>query len=336
MEVKEITQSTSSSRTILAQAVPLKTPFIVQVFPAYACNFRCNYCIHSIDPSKRGFISDTKYLDFDLYKKAIDDLKEFPEKIKMLRFAATGEPLLHPQIAEMIAYAKEQNIANSIEIVSNGALLNKKLSDDLINAGLDWLRISIQGINSKKYMEISNAKLDFNKFVENLTYFYKNKKNTKVYIKIIDCALGDGEDKIFYDLFENISDKIAIEHLVPVVSEIDYTKLTNKVMNTTQNGNPTSNVEVCPQPFYMMQLNPDGNIMPCCSMLTPITLGNIKDESMKEIWTGQKYKCFQMLQLNKLKSSNEVCAKCQSYKFGMFPEDVLDNNTNELKNRILK
>lgn len=327
------TKSTSTSRTILSDVIPLKTPFIVQFFPIYGCNFKCKFCIHSIPENKRGYVADKKVMDFELYKKAIDDLKEFDGKIKMIRFAATGEPLLHSKIADMVAYAKEKNVANSVEIVTNASLLNKELSDKLINANLDWLRISIEGLTSEKYKEICGADIDFDDLVKNIEYFYKNKKNAKVYIKIIDCALDKGEEEKFFDIFGSICDKIAIEKLLPAVDDIDYSKISDNDFSKSQNGNELFDIEVCPQPFYLLQVNPDGNIAPCCSMETPITLGNIQNKSIKEIWQGPCYKNFQLMLL-KDKSKNPICAKCQTYKFGTFKEDILDYKKDEIIRRI--
>jgi MoaA/NifB/PqqE/SkfB family radical SAM enzyme len=172
--------SVGGKRTKLADVLPLDTPFLVQIFPAYACDFSCNYCIHSLPTEKRGFIANKSIMDFDFYKKCINDLKEFPQKIKMLRFAATGEPLLHPKIAEMVKYAKEKDVANSLDIVTNASLLTKELSDKLIDAGLDWLRISVQGLSSDKYKEVCGVEIDFNNFVESIRYFYNNRGSTKI------------------------------------------------------------------------------------------------------------------------------------------------------------
>jgi MoaA/NifB/PqqE/SkfB family radical SAM enzyme len=64
-----------------------------------------------VPKAQRGYISEQSYIDFELYKKCIDDLCKFPEKIKMLRFAGTGEPLLHKDIVKMVKYAAERQVA---------------------------------------------------------------------------------------------------------------------------------------------------------------------------------------------------------------------------------
>ena len=175
------------------------------MFPVYACNFKCDYCLNSLPKEEHGYISNKIFMDLSLYKKCIDDIAKFENKLKALLFVGMGEPLLHKDIVEMVRYAKEKDIADSIEIVTNGALLNNSLSKMLIEAGLDRLRISIQGVSKEKYKKTSNVDIDFEEFVQNINYFYENRKNTKVYVKIIDCSLSDkNEEQIFFDIFTGI------------------------------------------------------------------------------------------------------------------------------------
>ena len=326
-------QTPGGERSHLGQVLPLQTPFIVQVFPVYGCNFQCKYCIHSVPVQDRSFISNKSLMDFGLYKKAIDDLCQFPQKIKMLRFAGTGEPLLHKHIVKMVEYAAKKEIASSIDIVTNGVLLTPELSTDLVNAGLTRVRISIQGVNSQKYAQTASEEFDFEQFISNLTFLYKNRSKTQVYIKIIDCALDEGDEDEFFRIFGDICDYIAIEHLLPAVSQIDYSNLTkDSYHGLTQNGVKMQSAEVCPQPFYLMQINPEGNIVPCCAMETTSILGNCKTESLLSIWNGKRYNIFRNTHLLKRKEAYPICKKCQQYKYTMFPEDLLDNYTEKLLN----
>lgn len=323
-------KTTSGNRNLLAKVLPLKTPYIIQVFPTYACNLSCNYCIHSVPVKERGFISREINMEFYLYKKAIDEISLFEDKLKMLRFAGTGEPLLHKDIANMVSYAKEKNVAKSIEIVTNGVLLSEKMSLNLIDAGVDKIRISIQGLSGSAY---NKDETFFKNFIENLKFLYQNKKNTNIYIKIIDCALDNNEKK-FFEIFGDICDFIAIEHMIPAVKQINYDKIGQGISNITQNGLMVQDVQVCPQPFYFMQINPDGNIIPCCSMETPVILGNLKNDKLKDIWLGDKFKIFRQIQLLKEKNKFPVCKNCQQYKYMMFPEDNIDNDANGIMERM--
>ncbi|QHI71949.1 radical SAM/SPASM domain-containing protein [Aminipila terrae] len=333
MQDKTLKDPTPGGQRIeLGAVLPLDTPFIVQIFPAYACNLKCGYCIHALDKKERGNISDVVYMDFELYKKCIDQMKSFKNKLKMLRFAAIGEPLIHKDIARMVEYAKQAEIAQSIDIVSNGTLLTRQLSDALIEAGLSKLRLSINGLSKEQYLKNTGQPIDFEKMVENISYFYENRGNTKLYIKIIDYMVDTKDEKEkFYNYFLDICDEIAIEHLTPTIEEINYKKLSGKEkLDKPHNEAEMIYTEICPQPFYLMQVNPDGNVVPCCSMKYPAVLGNIKEKNIERIWNGEKFNEFRRNLLHGVKNATDVCQKCNLYLYDMHKEDVLDRYVNNL------
>lgn len=124
-----------------------------------------------------------------MFKKAVDDAKQFAQKLKTVTFTGGGDPLVYPHIVEMIDYAEKSQIAERTEILTNAALLTPDVSDRLISAGLKKLRISIEGVDAARYKEVCGVSIDFDNFLNNLRYFFEHKKETYVYIKIIDCAL---------------------------------------------------------------------------------------------------------------------------------------------------
>lgn len=334
MKAKNISgQAPGGKRTKLAAVLPLDTPFVVQIFPVYACNFKCSYCIFSIDKTKRGFISDKSVMDFDLYKRCINDMAGFPDKIKVLRFVGIGEPLLHKNIVGMIEYAAKENVANTIEILTNASLLTREMSDSLVAAGLNRLVVSIQGTTKEKYKAVCGADINLDEFIENLRYFFDNKGDVQVYIKIVDSALdGKDDEKMFYNIFGDICDTMAIEHTVPIHAGIDFEKvLKDKAISVTQFGLPVSEVKICPQPFFTMQINPDGKVVPCFSFEYPIIIGDCNKESVDEIWKGRQFQKFRRKMLDGANNVSEVCKDCSIIKYRLFPEDDLSSDAARLK-----
>jgi len=327
MKAKFLTNQTPGGmRSVLGEILPLYTPKLIQIFPVYACNFRCQYCFHALPKEKRDYECDDILMDFGLFKKAIDDMKNFKGKIKMLRIAGLGEPLMHKNIADMVGYAKSSGIFENINIVTNALLLDEKLSLNLVDAGLDMLRISVQGVSALQYKEITGAAIDFDKFVDGIRIFYNNRRDTRVYIKIIDCAVkSEGDKDKFFDIFGDICDIISFEYMTPTVEGIDYEKISGgRALDNTQTGNDLSYSKICPMPFYMMQINPDGHVVPCCGWSIPAKLGNVKDESVADIWNSRLFNGFRALMLTKAANCGKICAACTLYRYGMFPEDNLD------------
>lgn len=334
MKAKDISgQAPGGKRTRLAEVLPLDTPFVVQIFPVYACNFKCGYCIFSVDKAERYFISDKVIMDFNLFKRCIDDMARFPGKIKVLRFVGIGEPLLHKNIVDMVDYTVSKGIANTVEILTNGLLLAPKMSDALISAGLSRLVVSLQGTSKDKYKEICEADIDFNGFIENLRYFYNNRGKAQIYLKVVDCALdGKDDEKKFYDIFGDICDTIAIEHAVPIHSGVAYEDiLREKDTAVTQFGLPVTEVKICPQPFFHLQINPDGKVVPCFSFEYPGIMGDCNNQPVDKIWKGKKFQHFRRTMLDGAKNVCEICAGCNIIKYRLFPEDVLNDDAERLK-----
>lgn len=327
-------QAVNGARKQLKDVIPLHTPYVATVFPVYACNFRCSYCVHSKKKKERSFVAKNEFLPFDIYRKFADGLKEFPEQVRALHFTGLGEPTLHPNLARMVRYAKEIDATQTVDTITNGYLLNK-VGDDLLDAGIDCIRISLQGLSSEEYFRMSGVHIDFDAFCDTIARLYKRRGHTRIYIKIMDVSLKDRSEDEFYSRFENISDQIAIEHLCPLAESINYNDTFDMAEFVyTMNGNRVPNAQVCPQPFYTMQVNPDGDIIPCCTIERPVAVGNVVDKSPVEIWNSKAFHDFRRLQIQKRKNENPVCRTCMQYKFGMFPEDYLDDEAETILKRM--
>lgn len=323
-------KSNMVKRQQLYKLLPLATPLSLHIFPTFFCNLKCNYCLHSLSQLELDKISFKKQsMSFDIFQKAIDNLSEFPKRLKALIFAGHGEPLLNKNIVEMVRYAKRNRVAERIEIVTNATLLTKELSEQLISAGLDRLRISIQGLTSEKYEHITGIPIDFGSLVKNIAYFFSSRNKCEVYVKIVDAALVDDYDKEhFINIFKDISDIATIEYIIPFINSIDYTNLRTDLSKTKMGGH-ICNTNICSMPFYMLVLNPDGSVLPCCSTEIPIIYDNVLKNSLSQIWNSNTKNKFLYNQL-KNKNSNKVCKKCSVPECGLQEGDYLDEYTEQL------
>ncbi len=325
-------QAPGGARTRLEENLPLSTPYVLQFFPVYACNFVCKYCHFSIEKSERCFVSDCTFMDMDLYRKCIDDISGFPEKIRTLRFVGMGEPLLHRDIDRMVAYARERGVANRVEILSNGSLLTHDLSDRLIAAGLDRLVISLQGTSAGKYREIAGVDMDFSRFVEQIGYFIRSKKSTHVHLKIVDIALdGDDDRRRYFDVFGDICDTIGIETAVPIYPGVEYNAALSGQDAKTQFGTEVVKTKICPQPFFTLQINPDAKVVGCYSVTYPEILGHADVENVIDIWNGAKYNRFRRRMLGGKETVCDVCRDCGINPFRMQKEDLILNKGSRLE-----
>jgi len=334
---KDITNlsAPSGARVRLADAIPLSVPIVVQIFDVYACNLDCQFCHYGLDKDTRPKLSTKTFMELELFKKFVDDLKQFSKKIKMLRWCGAGESLLNKNLVDMISYAHKNNVAEKIELITNGILLTPEMSKKLIAAGLTQLRVSIYGLSNSKYKEIALRNVDFNKIVENVKFFYEEKnhqkKDIKVYVKTMDVSLDNENDKEkFISIFKNHCDSFAIESVVPNVQGLDYSKWLEKTPLYNALGVNLPEIKVCPQPYHLVTICPDGRVVPC-SNETMIGIGNINSETFYDIWNGKILKEVQRNMLNGSKNYKGVsCETCTIVQCRPFPEDILDNDVDRL------
>jgi GTP 3',8-cyclase len=331
----EIKPICGNERVKLADAVPLNTPFSMFVFPTTYCNFKCNYCGHSLgfDKMKEKYGFEPQTMDFDVFKRVIGQASCFHDKFRLLSLTGQGEPLLNPYLPEMIAYAKKSGIAERIEIISNAALLTHEKADRLDEAGLDSIRISLQGLSSEKYKKICGADIDFDKFVDNIRYLYERRKSTKIYVKIMNVALEEGEEQKFYDIFGDITDRMYIEQCKPVYDGVAYDNVTT---STDRYGNQHDKRDVCPLCFYMLSVFPNGDVVPCDAIYKPVILGNVMHDTLTDMWSGEKLREFQRMHLKRNRYSNPKCKVCCAPDDVAHPEDSLDEQPENLFKKFVR
>jgi radical SAM protein with 4Fe4S-binding SPASM domain len=324
-------QAPGGARTPMEEHLPLAAPWVVQIFPIYACNFRCKYCHFSIPKSQRPFVTSHADMDIALYRKCIDGMAGFPEKTRVLRFVGMGEPLLHKDIDAMIAYAKQAHVAGRVELLTNGSLLAPDISDRLLAAGLDRLVVSLQGTSAEKYRAVSGVDLDFVALVEQLGYFYKHKRHTHVYMKIVDIALDDDADRRrFFDLFGDICDSIGIETAGPHYPGVTHnSELADRA--ETQFGTKLVPVKICPQSFFTLQVNPDGKVAGCYAVPHPEDLGDCAENPLPEIWNGEAFNRFRRRMLQGRETVCSACRDCGVIAYRMQKEDCIVNANRRLE-----
>ena len=334
----EIKPNYDTKRKKLSEIIPLAAPFTVYIEQTKYCNFKCFYCIHSTRDEKKGEFQslghEMKHMDSIMFEKIVSQLRKFPQGgIKRIVFSGLGEPLMNPQLPEFIEKIVQAKIADRVEVITNGLLLTPEKSDALIQAGVTNINISVQGIDADGYEKTCGVKIDFEKYLENLSYLYKHKKQTQIYIKAIDATLDTEESKEkFFAIFTQYSDRIFIEHLVVMQQQMDNLK---KVVDGTKNfyGEDLDlSRKVCGQAFYFLQIGCDYDTFPCPvpGLGKGLSMGNMKEHSLLEIWHGEKRKQLLRAMLKLQKDTIPECNNCTCFNAINNPMENLDKDAEKL------
>lgn len=138
-------------------------PSVVNLELTNDCNLSCNMC------PRNKMTREIGYMDFDLYKRIIDELPSGTE----INLSMLGEPLMHPDILKMIEYGAQKGI--EIYLYTNGVLLDKDVDENLLKSDLAGIIISLDAATKETYVKIKGIDT-FDKVVENITRFLKLKK----------------------------------------------------------------------------------------------------------------------------------------------------------------
>jgi MoaA/NifB/PqqE/SkfB family radical SAM enzyme len=117
----------------------------VYIEPTNACNLECRTCIRNVWDEPIGRMS-TKTFD-----RIIEGLREFSPPPTVF-FGGFGEPLAHPNIVDMVTKVKA--LGATVELITNGTLLTKDISLQLIDAALDALWVSLDGARPESYADV--------------------------------------------------------------------------------------------------------------------------------------------------------------------------------------
>jgi radical SAM protein with 4Fe4S-binding SPASM domain len=92
---------------------------------------------------------------------------------------------------------------------------------------------------------------------------------------------------------------------------------------------------VCSLPFFTMMVHTNGDVLPCCDG-KPIILGNVHSQTLQEIFTGEKLRKFQKMQLRGQRCNNAACRECFGPNDDVQSSDALDGAAAEILARLEK
>jgi MoaA/NifB/PqqE/SkfB family radical SAM enzyme len=272
-------------------------------------------------------------MDFELYKKIIDDICKFEDKVKVIRLYKDGEPLMNPNFADMVRYAKKSGCCDRVDTTTNASLLTTALSDAIIEAGLDRISISVEGVNEAQYKSFSQYIIKFTNFVDSIRYFYNHRNQCEMIVKINGDILTEEDKNKFYKIFGDITDGIFIESIMDCWPLFEQKKV---VVNNERGiyGQEIKEVMVCPYPFYSFAINADGTYSLCfLDWERTLIMGHVNDIPVNKCWNNNIINDYRRMFLSGRRKTHPVCAECGQLKQGQ--PDNIDIFANELLEKII-
>lgn len=300
-------------------------PKVIRIEPSSACNLNCIHCPTGTINTDRGLMSDV------IFALILNNIKPYLSTLEVIVLYHGGEPFLNQNFEKMISELKKNTKAR-IKTVTNGMLLNTKRIEGIINAGLDEIEISLDGLNSGENNYIRKG-CDFDKVTQNIHRLIEMKIKRQSKLPVIHLSttqfiekkdqnlkLRNGITNIPQYLLEEFKNEIHAQEIESIKStyamrwpdmRIDH-EIIDEIIITDRDAVDDN---YCDHVMNTLTIRYNGDVVPCCYDLTSkLVMGNIQHQSLDQIWNSSKYQALR----------NSI----YEMKFG-----DLCNNCNVVKNR---
>lgn len=292
-------------------------PSMVHLICSYVCNSRCPNCPFTemnSDARKRYKDKKAGFVSAGIFKKTADECGKHGS---ILRITGGGEPLLCPDIVDLVEYAA--SAGNRVGIITNGSLLTPDKSRRFADMGVDNIEISVDAGDRETYSKV-RAGLSWDGLLHNIEHLvnYRNKTNasTKVYVSIINQKDVAPILKEAVDFWNKRVDVVMVRKF-----------LTFGILDENESGDRIpfqAGASPCPWPFERMTVDSNGDIILCGhEQIKRFTCwGNIKENTLEEVWKGENMR---KLRKNMITNIDAIpaCKNCEDRRFKSWDHNYL-------------
>lgn len=299
---------------ILNKPVQWGYPVSISFEPTTSCNLRCPECPSGL----RQFTRPTGMLQKDFFRSTIDDIYK---ELLYLIFYFQGEPYLNPDFLEMVKYASSKGIYTATS--TNAHYLTDDNAKRTVESGLDRLIISIDGTTQDVYQQYRVGG-NMDKVIEgakNIVKWKKELKSTTPFVFFQFLVVKPNEHQI--EAIKQLAKEVGVNEVRFKTAQVyDYEKDPNNLIPTIEkfsrykkntDGTYTPKNKMANRCWKLQHANVitwDGLVVPCCFDKDALhQLGNLKNQSFKEIWNNDNYRQFRS-ELMKSRKNIDICSNC--------------------------
>lgn len=309
-------------------------PLQVIVSVIYPCNLGCPYCPYTDGNSElRKFYEKAggNLIPPELFRKIAEECA--PHKA-FIRCTGGGEPTLHPEMIDLIEYAKA--LGARIWLNTNGSVLgphNPRMQrnlERLIECGCDLIEFSVDAGDAETYDRVrpprrgEGGAYRWQRLVEAIRYglAYRNRLRspTRVVASLImhDLLVGKANTAVRFWLKEvGVDEVIRRKYLT---WDDNTTLETSHALDAQLYARESEGLPPCVWPFERINIDTLGRVALCgqdISFRTSTQFPNVNDSTIKEIWQGDTFRRYRELHLSGRGDRIEPCSHCSAWKAGI-------------------
>jgi Predicted Fe-S oxidoreductases len=274
------------------------------------CNLRCPECStgSGVMTRPKGFMSSS------LFEKLISELEPY---LNNLNLYFQGEPMLHPGLFQFLARCTGLNTV----ISTNGHFISKENAEKLAVSGLKEIIISLDGMDQQTYSAY-RVNGDFEKVISGIKNVSeavrKNSSPMKIAIQFLVNRNNEYQTREARKFAHDVNATLKLKSM-QIINKDDFGKWLpsdTRFRRYKDEGNvytlKNSYPDRCARLWFSPVLTWDGKVLPCCfDKNADHVMGDLNEDTFREIWTGPKYRIFRKSVLSG-RHMNDICLNCTS------------------------
>lgn len=280
------------------EQAPAPLPIRLWVESSTRCNLRCPMC-----PNKDFPAAMRTVMDFELFTSIVDQARGV---VNDMYLHHRGEPFTHPRLFEMIRYAEAAGIRTRFH--TNGAMMDREKAIRLLEAQPSFVSFSVDGFSKKPY-EAARPGATFEQTVANILFLARERavrRLKKPYLAVERIRFRTPHPEETPENIATLRKEFLRAGVDEVIEKAEYEWATSDAppCETPRTRN------CCTFPWYAMVICSDGTVTPCPQdFWAKMQLGNLRHESLIDIWRGEPYRELRRAMRDDL-DSLELCRKC--------------------------
>ena len=248
------------------------------------------------------------YMNEALFQRIINEISPFSAGIFLHHF---GDSLVHPKLAEHVAYAHSHGIKTYIS--GNPILLTEKRAGDLIDAGLHELVLSLDAFTSTTSAAIrGNAARNVEAAEQRIRTFLQLRKargsrTPYLIVQIVRQKQNEHEVVQWLKKWSAVKeiDQIKVKSYVSWDGQDEYINS----LRLTQVPDPSG--LICDKPWTSVTILWDGRVVPCCFDYDAIyVLGDLRTQTLRDIWNGERMRLLRQTHRSGNLEGIRLCKRC--------------------------
>lgn len=282
------------------------------------CNLACTHCPHASFVQSRHYSG--RHMDPDLNDKMVEEVRLHGQgKTQYIRYAANGEPLVHPNGYDMIETAVKHS-GVYVTLTTNGKIMNEKRTQRLLEAGVHMIDISIDAFKPETYAKIrvkGNLKVTRNHVLRLLQWVRESGGGTKVVVSFVEQPDNSSEVADFESYWRDQGvDAVVIRRLHSCSGAFAPLADMRRKQQLQQSRKP------CLYPWERIVVNARGDLAFCPSdWVHGSYLANYRDTSIRATWQGEFYQRLRRAHLENDYASHAFCGACPDWKSTRWPHE---------------